>query len=337
MNKTILTLRIFFFALCIFGSWLVGLSVSEWDEYRGLAMVIGALLGAFVILIDVLLKGFSLRGLSALTFGLFVGWAVAGFISASPLFEIGEPEIIYLSRIALYVITMYLASVIALRGRDEFNLVIPYIRFVPHGVEVPLVVVDTSALIDGRIVGLCKSGFIGHGLVIPRFVLGELQRVADASDPARQAKGRKGLEVLNQLRRLPRLDLRIHESEVERGQSVDAKLLFLCQSMKAKLLTTDFNLSQLAEFHGIEWLNLASLARALNADVTVGEVLEVDLVKPGREPGQAVGFLGDGSMVVVPDARRLVGQRVCVEVDSVLPSAGGRMVFARIVPDRKAD
>jgi len=330
MLKTIIILRIFFFCLCIAGAWLVGFSVREWDAYRGLALVIGALLGAFVILLDVFLKGFSLRGLSALTFGLFAGWAVATFISSSPLFEVGEPDIIFLSRIALYVISMYLASVIALRGKDEFNLVIPYVRFVPHGVEVPLVVVDTSALIDGRIVGLCKSGFIGHGLVIPRFVLGELQHVADSSDPARQAKGRKGLEVLNQLRRLPKLDLRIHESEVERGQSVDAKLIFLCQSLKAKLLTTDYNLSQLAEFHGIEWLNLAALARALNAEVTVGEVIEVDLVKPGREPGQAVGYLGDGSMVVVPEGRRWVGQRVAVEVESVLPSAGGRMVFGRV-------
>lgn len=332
MNKTILIIRIFFFALCVFGAWLVGFAVKEWDAYRWLAVIIGALLGAFVILVDIFLKGFSLRGLSALTFGLFVGWAVATFIASSPLFESGDPEILYLSRIALYVIAMYLASVIALRGKDEFNLVIPYVRFVPHGVEVPLVVVDTSALIDGRIVGLCRSGFLGHGLVIPRFVLAELQRVADSSDPARQAKGRKGLEVLNQLRRLPNLDLRIHESEVERGQSVDAKLIFLSQSLKAKLLTTDYNLSQLAEFHGIEWLNLAALARALNAEVTVGEIIEVDLVKPGREAGQAVGYLGDGSMVVVPDGRSMIGQRVAVEVESVLPSAGGRMVFGRLGP-----
>jgi len=333
MTRTIIIIRIFFFLLCVGGAWLVGFTVREWDAYRWLAVLIGALLGAFVILVDIFLKGFSLRGLSALTFGLFVGWAVATFIAASPLFDAGDPEILYLSRIALYVIAMYLSTVIALRGKDEFNLVIPYVRFVPHGVEVPLVVVDTSALIDGRIVGLCKSGFIGHGLVIPRFVLGELQRVADSTDPARQAKGRKGLEVLNQLRRLEKLDLRIHESEVERGQNVDAKLIFLCQSLKAKLLTTDYNLSQLAGFHGIEWLNLAALARALNAEVTVGEIIEVDLVKPGREPGQAIGYLGDGSMVVVPDARRRIGERVPVEVESVLPSAGGRMVFGRMVAE----
>src|SRR5690606_29357660 len=135
----------------IVGSYLVTLSVPNWGEMVPMALFIGACIGALVILVDVMLKGFSLRGLTALSFGLFIGWVISTFIASSPLFEQAENEYIYLVRIALYVIMMYLGTVIALRGRDEFNLVIPYVRFVPHGVEVPLVVVDTSALIDGRI------------------------------------------------------------------------------------------------------------------------------------------------------------------------------------------
>ncbi len=329
MYKTIVILRIFFFLICVTGSYLVCYSIPDWDQYRTLAVFIGASIGVLVILIDVFLKGFSLRGLTALTFGLFVGWLFAIFISNSPLFENGDPQILFLVRLSLFVILMYLGSVIALRGRDEFNLVIPYVRFEPHGVDVPLVVLDTSILIDGRIIGICESKFMGYALVIPRFVLDELQRIADSSDIQRQTKGRKGLEVLNQLRKMEHLDLRIHESDVSKRQNVDAKLVFLAQSMNAKIMTTDFNLAQMAEFHTIDWLNINALAKSLNPDFNIGEIFDVKLVKEGKEPGQAVGFLNDGSMVVVNDGIDLIGQAVRIEVQSILPSAGGKMVFAK--------
>ena len=334
MSKTIFTIRVVFFLLCITASYLICFSIPDWDQYLLWAMLIGAFLGALVILVDVMLKGFSLRGLSALTFGLFVGWLMANFISSSPFFEDtyydGDPTTLFLVRLAIFVILMYLGAVIALRGRDEFNLVIPYIRFVAHGVDVPLVVVDTSALIDGRIVGICASRFMGYALVIPRFVLDELHRIADSSDPQRQTKGRKGLAVLNSLKEMDHVDLRIHESDIGKRQNVDDKLLFLAQTLKGKLLTTDYNLAQMAQFHSIEWLNINSLAKALNPELAIGETLEIDLVKSGKEAGQAVGFLNDGSMVVVNDGRTLIGRQVTVEVQSILPSQGGKMIFARL-------
>lgn len=335
MSKTIFIIRVIFFFLAVAASYLVCYTIEEWDRYRWLAIFVGSSIGFLVILVDLLLKGFSLRGLTALTFGLFIGWMMAHFLSTSPLFETGDPQILYLSRLSLFVILMYLGAVIALRGKDDFNLVIPYIRFVPHGVDVPLAVVDTSALIDGRIVGICESMFLGHALVIPRFVLEELHNIADSHDPQRQAKGRKGLEVINHLKKIKNLDLRNHESEVDKPQKVDAKLIFLAQSMNAKLLTTDYNLAQMAEFHSVEWLNINALAKALNADLIVGETLEVDLVKPGKEPGQAVGFLRDGSMVVVNEGDDLIGENVTVEVQSILPSAGGKMIFAKTFHSHK--
>lgn len=328
MNKNLLTIRVLFMFLCGAGSWLITHTIEEWDEYRILAVIVGLLIGSLIILVDLLLKGFSLRGLSAVTFGLGVGSLVAFLISSSPLFEAGDPEIIHLSRLSLFVICSYLGAVIALRGRDEFNLVIPYVRFVPHGVEVPLIVVDTSALIDGRIVKICQSDFISSALVIPRFVLDELQKIADSPDPVRKAKGRRGLLVLNQLKSITKLDIRIQESEVGRQQEVDAKLIFLASSLKAKLLTMDYNLAKLAEFHGLVWLNINQLARSLAPEVAVGESLIINLVKKGKEAGQAVGFLGDGSMVVVSDGAPHVGSEVVAEIVSVLPSAGGKIVFA---------
>ena len=187
MNKTIFIVRLFFFILCVLGSWLVCFSVKEWDEYQLLAIGIGILLGFLVILVDIFLKGFSLRGLTALSFGMGMGALIAFLIDVSPLFENGDPAILFLVRLALYIVFMYLGTVVALRGKDEFNLVIPYIRFTPESMESSLILVDTSALIDGRIVKLCQSRFITNGLVIPQFVLDELQRVADSSDIRRRS------------------------------------------------------------------------------------------------------------------------------------------------------
>jgi uncharacterized protein YacL len=330
MNRTLLPIRMLFVALCAAAGWLVCLTEPAWDDRRLLATVIGFMIGSLVVLVDVLLKGFSLRGLSAISFGLLIGSLISYLVSVSPLLGAGDPQIVFLVRLALFLIVTYLATVIALRGRDEFNLVIPYVRFVPHEVDVPLVIVDSSALIDGRIARICEAGFIPGALVIPRFILQELQTIADSPEPARRARGRRGLDTLNDLRRIKRLDLRIHESDAKRGE-VDAKLVFLATSMKAKLLSVDENLAKLADFHGVIGLHPADLARALQPTYAVGEVIDVDLVKAGKDEGQAVGYLPDGSMVVVNDGARAVGKRVRAEIISVVPSGNGRIVFTRHV------
>lgn len=338
MNKTLLPIRLVFVALCAAAGWLVSLTILAGDLYRMKAVFVGLFIGLLVVLVDVMLKGFSLRALSAVTFGIGVGLLVAHMVSISPLLDVNpqrgdpmDPATIYLIRVGLFVICPYLSAVIALRGKDEFNLVIPYVRFVPQTVDVPLVVVDTSVLIDGRIARVCESGFLSASLVIPRFVLNELRSVADSSDPHKQARGRRGLEVLNELRKLKNLEIQIPESDVTRREDVDAKLVFLAQSMRAKLLTTDYNLAKMAEFHGVAWLNLNALAKSLRPELMIGERIEVDLVKPGKEDAQAVGFVEDGSMVVVNDGRHHIGHRVQAEIVSVLPTAGGKMIFARRV------
>ena len=333
MDKTLLPIRLVFVALCAASGWLVCYAITDWDQHRGVAFAIGLCIGLLVVLVDLMLKGFSLRGLSAVTFGIAAGWLIAYLVGSSPLLEQGDPTLIYLVRLGLFLVCPYLAIVIALRGKDEFNLIVPYVRFVPHEVDVPLVVVDTSVLIDGRIARVCEAGFLNAALVIPRFVLDELRVVADSTDQHKQARGRRGLDVLNELRKIKYLDIRITDSEVTKREDVDAKLVFLAQSMRAKLLTTDYNLAKMAEFHGVQWLNLNSLAKSLRPEVMLGERLEIDLVKPGKEEGQAVGYLEDGSMVVVNGARELIGRHVQAEIISVLPTAGGKMIFARHVAD----
>ena len=331
MNKTLPAIRLAFMLLCMLGGWLVCYSVTDWDDHRLLASFIGLSIGALVVLVDILLKGFSLRGLSAVTFGLAVGALISYLVGTSPLFDRGDEQNIFIARLALFLSCTYLCAVIALRGKDEFNLVIPYVRFVPHEVDGPLVVVATSVLIDGRIARVCETGFFSSGLVIPSFVLKELQAVAASSDPIKQARGRRGMEVLNELRRIKHLDIRTPESQVSRRQDVDAKLVFLAQSMRAKLLTTDYNLTKMAEFQGVQCLNLNQLAKSLRPELALGEVVSIELSRPGKEEGQAVGYLEDGSMVVVVDGRNHLGRQVDAEVTSVLPTSGGKMIFARMV------
>lgn len=331
MKKTLLIFRIFFLLISLLGCVLISYQVPEWNLW--LVTFVGISMASLVILIDLMLRGFSLRGLSGITFGLIIGGAIAHLLGTSPLFEPleGDPDLaqmLYLARLALYVVSMYLATVIALRGKDEFNLVIPYVRFSPENVETPLVVVDTSALIDGRIAPICESKWMGHALLIPRFVLDELQAIADSSDPIRKEKGRKGLDILNRLRKMQHLDLRIHESDAVDAQAVDSKLVFLAVSMKAKLLTTDYNLAKLAEFHEVEWLNITTLVKALNQQVSIGTLVNAELVRAGKDAGQAIGYLPDGSMLVVNGGSSQIGKEVQVEVDSVVPSAGGKMIFA---------
>jgi uncharacterized protein YacL len=310
--------------------------VPEWDQFRLEAVGIGACIGALVVLVDMLMKGFSLRGLSAAVFGMFLGWVAASLLSSSPLFDQGDPQLLFLFRLALFIILSYVGAVLALRGKDEFSLIIPYVRFEPHHVEAPLVVLDSSALIDGRIVGICESRFMGYGLVIPSFIVDDLHRIADSRDAQKRERGRRGLDTLNKLRSMPFVSIHIHESDV-RQDKIEAKLIYVATALNAKLMTTDYNLAQVAKFHNVDWLNINTLARSLRTECSVGQVIEVDLVKEGRDPEQGVGYLPDGSMVVVSDGSAYIGSTVLAQVQNILPSAGGRMIFAVIAEDDGSD
>lgn len=292
----------------------------------------GISFGALTLVADIFLKNFSLKKFISILFGLALGALVAYLMMLVTLpFLDGAPsEVVYLFRFCVFISCMYLGAIITMRTKDDFNLLIPYIRFVPHNVETPLIIVDSSALIDGRIAPICQSRFITASLVVPKFIVDELHASLESEDTQRQLKARKGIEVLNKLKNMSYIDLRIQDIEIDQAQHIDSKLIFLAQNLKAKLLTTDYNLAKLGEFHGIEWLNISALTKALNPEVSVGQYFDVDLVKPGKEPHQGVGYLTDGSMVVVNEAVHFIGQAVAAEVISVLPSAGGKMIFARL-------
>jgi uncharacterized protein YacL len=191
-------------------------------------------------------------------------------------------------------------------------------------------VLDTSVAIDGRIVDVVRAGFLHGQLLVPTPVLAELQGLADAGDDVRRGKGRRGLEVLEQLQREPFVDLEVLELDVPGVGEVDGKLVRICLDRGAALLTLDTNLAKAAGLAGVRVMNLHSLALALRPPVVAGEDVPVLLIKAGKEPGQAVGYLDDGSMVVVEKARDRVGSEVPVRVTSVLTTANGRLVFGRL-------
>jgi uncharacterized protein YacL len=327
---TILTLRLFFLLLCVLGSWSISQLHDQWAQHPVLAVLLGFAGGSAVVGLDRLLKGFSLRGLSAATFGLFIGFVISYFIGNSVLFIFIDPESRLLAQIVMYVVFAYLGMVIALRGSDEFNLVIPYIRFRREDKPERLVLLDTNIIIDGRILEVCATGFLNAILIVPRFVLLELQYIADAAEDTRSSRGRRGLDVLKSLQNNPHVEVRIHEEDVPGNREVDDKLVCLAKVLRAEILTNDYNLNRIAELQLVKVLNLNELAKALRPVVLPGEKLVVKLVKEGREADQAVAYLDDGTMIVVNRARRLIGQDLEVVIDSVLQTSAGRMAFADV-------
>ncbi|HEY8477058.1 MAG TPA: PIN domain-containing protein, partial [Chloroflexota bacterium] len=190
------------------------------------------------------------------------------------------------------------------------------------------VLVDTSAIIDGRIADICQTGFISGPLVVPRFVLEELQRVADSSDTLRRNRGRRGLDILSRLQKNPSTPLEIVDLDVGDAADVDAKLIRLARQLRCPIVTNDYNLNRVAALQGVKVLNINELANAVKAVLLPGEEMVVRVIQEGKEPGQGVGYLDDGTMVVVENGRRFLNSEVEVVVSRVLQTVAGRMIFA---------
>ena len=183
-------------------------------------------------------------------------------------------------------------------------------------------------IIDGRIVDVCEAGFLEGSFVIPQFILQELQHIADSTDPLRRARGRRGLDILHKIQKINNIDVKIVDEDFPKIKEVDAKLVALARTLDAKIITNDFNLNQVAELQGVQVLNINELANAVRPVVLPGEEMEMRIIQEGKEPGQGVGFLDDGTMVVVEGGRRYVNSRIEVVVTRALQTAAGRMIFA---------
>jgi uncharacterized protein YacL len=188
---------------------------------------------------------------------------------------------------------------------------------------------DTSSIVDGRIADICKTGFVEGDMIIPRFVLKELQQVADSQDPLKRSRGRRGLDILNKMRKEKKVNIRIVERDFVEIRDVDAKLIKMAKVMGAKVITNDYNLNKIAELEGVEVLNINELANSLKPYVLPGEELRVQIIREGKESDQGVGYLDDGTMVVVEGGKKYINVVIDTIVTSVLQTPAGRMIFAK--------
>lgn len=333
---TILFVRIFFLVLSIVAGYYIGsIFVVLGTHWPIVGMLIGIMACSALIITEVFIRKISIRNLSAglvgLVFGVFMSWILTTIIKLIPM----RPDIFLSIQIILLIFFCYLGMAIALRGKDEFSLIIPYVKFERRDQEEQLVVLDTSVIIDGRVADICQTKFISGRMVIPRFVLKELQQIADSPDALKRNRGRRGLDILNKVQKSTYMDVKIAEEDFPELTEVDAKLIKLAKVLDSKILTNDYNLNKIAELQGVTVLNINDLANALKPVVLPGEVLRVRITKEGKEYNQGVAYLDDGTMIVVDNARYLIGQNLGVVVTSVLQTSAGRMIFGKMENERK--
>jgi uncharacterized protein YacL len=272
--------------------------------------------------------------------GVFAG-LLAGLIATAALSFIIDllastytllPSFVTMFKVLLGICLCYLGVTIVLQTKDDFRLVIPYVEFAKQIRGPRPLLLDTSALIDARIVDLCQTGVIQYPVIIPSFVVTELQTLSDSQDRLKRARGRRGLDVITRLQRTATLDVSIDETPIA-GMSVDQMLVELARRIEAVVLTADVGVSRVATIQGVRVLNLNEVANSLKPALIPGEQFSLRLIKPGEQPNQGVGYLEDGTMVVAEDGRAHVGTEVTLTVTSSLQTAAGRLIFGRVVGD----
>ena len=299
-------------------------------------LVAAAALGLVVVLADAVTPNKRLTSVVAvylgICFGLIGALAIGALIDQVSLaWELERgPAAIYLqlAKAVIGIILCYLSVSVVLSTKDDFRLVIPYVEFSRQARGVLPLVLDTSVLVDGRIDELGHTGFLDAPLLVPQFVIDELQTLADSSDRTKRSRGRRGLDTVRRLQANAHLDVSVEERVVE-GVSVDHKLLELCRLEGFRICTTDSNLKKVCEIKGVAALNLNDLAGTLRTGVTTGDRLAIAIVKPGENPRQGVGFMPDGTMVVVEEGAARVGETIMVLVSNTLQTSAGRLVFAK--------
>lgn len=336
----LLVVRLLFLVLLVAVSMLTIAGATDPGQFR-LQTFLGVFLastavGTIVIVVDAMTPGKRLSSVVGvylgICFGLIAAVAIGSLIDVvARALEADEGQIsIYLavSKAVLALVLCYLSVSVVLTTKEDFRLVIPYVEFARQLRGVRPLLVDTSALIDGRIDAVGLAGFVDAPILIPTFVLEELQKLADSDDRQKRLRGRRGLDVVTRLQQNPYLDVSIDELRPE-GIGVDAMLVNLALEQEMRLLTNDQNLRRIAEIKGLRVLNLNELAGGLRASAIPGDQVEIEIAKRGENAEQGVGYMTDGTMVVVENAADRVGESLVATVTNVLQTSAGRLVFAR--------
>jgi len=312
----------FFF---IGGGYVVGLQKGL--SYEGIFY--GAGVGVIALVLDLINARMGLGALIGSLTGLLTGLIFANLIYYPVKALFSDEQGIYVSLI-LNALFGYSGLFYGLRKGKDITLSDMAKVFRGSAREEQPKIIDTSVIIDGRIADVCDSGFLEGTFIIPHFILQELQYIADSADSLKRARGRRGLDVLHRIQKMSNVTVKIVDEDFPNIKEVDAKLVALAKMYGGKIVTNDFNLNKVAQLQGVAVLNLNELANALKPVVLPGESMNIFIVKEGKEFNQGVGYLDDGTMVVVDNARRLINHRVDVVVTSVLQTTAGRMIFAKL-------
>ncbi len=324
-------LRVLLFVIFSGAGYLIALRLGYPQYYYG--VLTGAVCALVVILMEWVLVKFTARQIIAGSAGLAIGLIVANlsafFLTRLPLFSQPRVRMVFVFVFANLMIG-YLGLILMVKKRTEIpflDLFFHPVTLKPEGSEK---ILDTSVVIDGRIADIVATGFIEGNLILPRFVLQELQYVADSPDSLKRARGRRGLDILKRLQEMEGLTVHMDDTNITEVEDVDSKIVKLAELKGAKIVTNDYNLNKVADLHGVPVLNINDLANSLKPIFLPGEELTVRLVKRGKEIGQGVGFLEDGTMVVVEEGSTKIGRTVRCLVTSMLQTTAGRMIFSKL-------
>ena len=312
----------------------LGIPKVAGQEVSWLGIAIGTILAAAIIAMERAAREVPPKVLLGALIGLIVSLLLGHLLTTSLLILplIGGVDS-FAVRGLVHAALAYIGVVLGARKGAEFDMDEYKKHFRGEVKEENPKLLDTSVIIDGRVAAICETGFLEGTLIIPHFVLRELQQIADSSDPIKRNRGRRGLDILQRIQRSVDVDVKILEQDFPKIRDVDSKLVALGKQLGAKILTNDFNLNKVAELQGVPVLNVNQLANAVRPVVLPGELMNVHILKEGKEYGQGVAYLDDGTMVVVDSARKYVGKNVDVAVTSVLQTTAGRMIFTRLRDD----
>ena len=316
----------------------------HWEDQSPEAVeaVLATSLGIAILLIglDIFIPQKSLLAISGIFFGLVIGLVasyaaslILGLLVHSYLGGLEDSPLVSTTKVLIGVICCYMAVSFILQTKDDVRFVIPYVEFAKQRKGQHPLILDTSVIIDGRIADVLETWHVDAPVIIPRFVLNELQGVADNSEKLKRNRGRRGLDIVNRLQRLEQLDLQFRDTQAsreEKSEPVDQRLVNLARQIDGRLVTNDYNLNKVAQIRGVDVININDLANALKPLFLPGEAMQVKIVKAGEEAGQGIGYLEDGTMVVVESAREKIGDTLPILVTSVLQTSAGRMVFGRV-------
>lgn len=326
-------IRTLFLVLSALAGFAISIHVPTGKENAYFGVILGLVVGGSALLLEIVGMKKAVRRVFWGICGFLIGTVSAGMISlvVGTIFVDYAPLVFGLGLSSL-VILSYLGLVLGIKVEgDILGLFInkqPVVSTVSNNK-----ILDTSVIIDGRIADLCETGFLEGIFIAPHFVLQELQHIADSSDTLKRARGRRGLDILHRIQKLTEIDVRIVEEDFPQIKEVDAKIVALAKKMEAKIITNDLNLNKVAELQGVHVLNINELCNALKPVVLPGETMKVFILKEGKELGQGVAYLDDGTMIVVDEARKWIGKNVDVVVTSVLQTTAGRMIFTRMKED----